>query len=366
MNVPFVDLKMQYRQIQDEVQATILGVLESQEFIQGEFAKKFAHQFLSLHGGSFGVGCSNGTSAIALVLRALGIGPGDEVLVPNNTFIGTVEPIVEVGAVPVLVEVNDQHQLDIQDLNKKITMRSKALIAVHLYGMSEDLEKLVTWCTDNKVVLLEDCAQAHLAMCGGRAVGTFGAAGTFSFYPGKNLGAYGDAGFVLSNSEDLIQKVSMLLDHGRKDKYLHQFFGGNNRIDGIQAAILSVKLKYLQDWTNRRQQAARRYDVLLEAEGFKVLKPIEGSVPAYHLYVVEVSNRDSVLHALKSKGIGVGIHYPIPLNCQPAFSELGYRPGQFKKSEYLANRILSLPLFPEITEAQIQTVVDSFLVVAEP
>lgn len=366
MNIPLVDLKAQIEKIGPEIQTAMQEVIDSQAFIQGPFAQKFAEDFLKAHGGSYGVGCANGTSAITLVLRALGIGPGDEVLVPNNTFIGSVEPIVEVGAKPVLVETTEDHyHLDLEDLDRKRTANTKALIAVHLYGLSENIKTLQTWCCENGLSLVEDCAQAHLAKFESQAVGTFGVAGTFSFYPGKNLGAFGDAGFVLSEDKALIEKVKMLLDHGRKDKYLHEISAGNYRIDALQAAILSVKTKYIAEWSERRRQAAARYDLKLKEAGFKVLSPLPDSTPVYHLYLVEVSNRDEVMMTLKEKGIASGIHYPVTMNSQPAFSGYGYKSGQFPVSEKAAQRIMSLPIFPEITPEQIDLISETFLTVAK-
>jgi dTDP-4-amino-4,6-dideoxygalactose transaminase len=366
-HIPFVDLDKQYQSLKTDIRNAIDEVLESKAFIQGKYAKTFAEKYLELHGGSHGVGCANGTSAITLVLRALGIGPGDEVLVPNNTFIGTLEPIFEVGAIPVLVDsLPKTYTLDLEDLESKITDSTRAVIPVHLYGHTENMNALMRLSEKYGFKIIEDCAQAHMAQFDGKAVGTFGVAGTFSFYPGKNLGAYGDAGFILTESQDILKRVSMLLDHGRTDKYSHEIIAGNFRMDGIQAAILTVKLEHLKKWTEDRLKHALQYDSILKPKGFQVLEPFSESAPVYHLYVVEVSNRKEVLDHMEKQNIACGVHYPIPMSQQPALRDLGYKVGEFPESERAAQKIMSLPIFPELTETQIQFITDEFLKVAKP
>lgn len=363
--IPFMDLGAQIKSLEPELRLAMDEILRTKNFIQGPAVQRFSAHFLKVHGGTYGVGCSNGTSAITVALRALGIGPGDEVLVPNHTFFGTVEPIVEVGAIPVLVDVEQEfRQLDLQFAERHVSAKTRAIIPVHLYGMAEPMDQIMAFAREHKLKVIEDCAQAQCAKWGGQAVGTFGDLGTFSFYPGKNLGAFGDAGYILTESEKHFEFVRRYIDHGRADKYLHDFFGGNFRIDALQAAILDVKLSQLEKWSERRRELAKAFDERLVAKGFRVLKPRKNSTPVYHLYVVEVANRSEVQAHLKSVGIDSGVHYPVMLNCQPAFASLGYKRGQFPVSEQMAERILSLPFFPEMTMVQMQRVVDEFLKVA--
>jgi dTDP-4-amino-4,6-dideoxygalactose transaminase len=311
------------------------------------------------------VGCANGTSAITVALRALEIGPGDEVLVPNHTFFGTVEPVVEVGAVPVLVDIDPQyHQLDLEDAARKVTKKTKCIIPVHLYGLPEPMDQIMAFAGRHGLRVIEDCAQAHLAKWNGQPVGIFGDIATFSFYPGKNLGAFGDAGFIMTQNEKLFTWIKKYINHARQDKYIHEFFGGNFRMDGMQGAVLTAKLSPIAEWTERRRELAKAYDEEFKAKGFCVLKPRPGSEPVYHLYVIEVSNREQVMEELDRKKIGYGVHYPVPLNQQPAFERFGYKKGQFPVSERMASRILSLPFFPEMTVEQMQTVTKEFLKVA--
>lgn len=366
MKVPFLDLDAQYEAIKPEVQQAISEVLESKKFIQGEYAETFAQDFLKVHGADYGVGCSNGTSAITLALRALNIGPGDEIITVANTFFATVEAIAEVGAKVILVDCEPGNYLiNIDQVAEVITDKTKAVIPVHLYGNPVDMERLVELCRPKGIHLIEDSAQAHLATFNGQAVGTFGDAGTFSFYPGKNLGAYGDAGFVTCRDEELTNKVAMHLNHGRTKKYEHDFLAGNYRMDGIQAAILSVKTKYIDQWTNQRIAAGDYYDQKLKAHGFKVIEKDERAKCVHHLYVVETGNREEVMQSLKDVGISTGIHYPIPMNLQPACKDLGYGEGSFPVAERTCERIVSLPIFPEITREQQDYVVEEFLKVAQ-
>jgi dTDP-4-amino-4,6-dideoxygalactose transaminase len=365
--VPFMDLAAQIKSLEAALRHSMEQVLQSHQFIQGPALERFNQNFLRLHGSRFGTGCANGTSAITVALRALGIGPGDEVLVPNHTFIATAEAVVEVGATPVLVEINEGHrQMDLQFAETKLTAHSKALIPVHLYGLPEPMDQIMTFARKNHLKVIEDCAQAQEAKWQGQPVGTFGDLATFSFYPGKNLGAFGDAGFIASEDAQLFDFVKRYIDHGRKSKYEHEFFGSNYRMDGLQAAVLDVKLTKLAEWNERRRQLAKAYDEQLGPKGFRLLMPHAEALPVYHLYVVEMSNRDEVHKHLLDQGIGCGIHYPLPLSCQPAFARLGYKRGQYPVSENMSARILSLPFFPEMTQAQMQTVVRELLKVARP
>lgn len=308
--IPFMDLEAQIKSLEPELRRAVDEIITSKAFIQGPALARFNQNFLKVHGGKFGVGCSNGTSAITVALRALGVGAGDEVLVPNHTFFGTLEPIVEVGARPVLVDTDEEfQQLDLKLAAKAVTAKTKAIIPVHLYGLPEPMDEIMDFARAHKLKVVEDCAQAHLAKWNGRAVGTFGDLATFSFYPGKNLGAFGDAGFISTENAELFDFVKRYIDHGRKEKYTHEFFGGNFRMDGMQAAVLDVKLTKMEEWTKRRQELAKSFDERLKPKGFKVLTPRPGAVPVYHLYVVQVSNREEVMAHFKKEGIGCGVHY---------------------------------------------------------
>ena len=332
MNIPFVDLKTQYNNIKEEIKKAINEVLESQKFIQGEYEKDFSTEFARIHGSQFAVGCSNGTSAITVALRSLGIGPGDEVITQANSFFATPEAIVEVGATPVFVDCEDDtYSISITGIEECINEKTKAIIPVHLYGNPASMIEVKSLADKYNLKVIEDCAQAHLAHIDGKAVGTFGEFGTFSFYPGKNLGAYGDAGAVISQDRDLHQKATMHINHGRIKKYEHDFCAGNFRMDGIQAAILKVKLKYIEQWTEARIQHAKRYDELLSDLPLKSMKARGKCV--YHLYPIEVENRDLVMEAFSKEGIGHGVHYPIPLHLQPALSFMGHKVGDFPISE---------------------------------
>lgn len=366
MSVPFVDLEAQYKQIKDEVLGAVKEVIESRKFIMGDYEKDFSKSFCEVHGSKFGVGCSNGTSAITVALRSLGIKQDDEVITPANSFFATPEAIVEVGATPVLVDCYpDTYSVNLEELEAAINEKTKAIIPVHLYGNPADMIEIKAIADKHNLKIIEDCAQGHLAGINGKAVGTFGEFGTFSFYPGKNLGAYGDAGEVITQDEDLLTTATMHINHGRVKKYEHDFCAGNFRMDGIQAAVLSIKTKYISNWTDKRIQAAKMYDELLKTKGFKTLTVKDGYKCVYHLYPVEVENRDEVMEHLKSKGIGCGIHYPIPLHKQPALKYLGYKDGDFPVSEKSALKMVSLPMFPEITPEQINEVASAFLEVAK-
>ena len=358
-NIPFLDLAAQYRNIKPEIQAAIGEVLDSMALVQNRFCRQFAQEFLARHGGHFGVGCSNGTSALILALRALEIGSGDEVITVNNTFFATVEAIAAVGAKPVLVDcLPDTYGIDCSMVDRAVTTKTKAIIPVHLYGNPCNMDALCELARAHNLHIIEDCAQAHLATWKGQAVGTFGAAGTFSFYPGKNLGAYGDAGFVLTRDRQLLDTVTMHLNHGRMSKYEHQFMAENYRMDDIQGAVLRVKCQYLREWTDRRVSIAGQYDELLKVKGYKVIHVEPESECVYHLYIVETDKREEVVEIFKANNIGYGIHYPVPMSRQPACQELGYKRGSFPVSECIAERILSLPLYPEMTDEAVRRVAE--------
>lgn len=367
VKIPLVDLHRQHAEIGDEILSAITEVVESQYFINGPRVRKFEQEFAKYHGNAFGVGCANGTSAISLVLDALGIGPGDEVITVSHTFFATAGSISNAGARIALVDVEPASlTMDIAALEAAITPQTRAVIPVHLYGTPADMSSIKQLAEKHDLYVIEDAAQAHLARWSGQPVGTFGDAATFSFYPAKNLGAYGDAGFVLSTTKALANRVKQLANHGRTKKYEHELLGNNARMDEIQAAVLSVKLAYLENWNATRRTMAARYDAALVPAGFKVLQPPQQAEPVYHLYVVEVSNREEVRKHLSEKGIETGIHYPVPIHLQPVYAEQGWRRGQFPITERAVERILSLPLCGNICEASVEATIESFLEIARP
>lgn len=356
--ISIVDLNKQFQLIRSEILAKTEEILTSCSYIHGRYVADFENEFAAVHNADYCSGCSNGTSALFLALASIGIGPGDEVITAPNTFIATAEAISHTGAKPVFVDVDPlTYTLDPDLLENVITARTKAIVPVHLYGNPADMNRIIDVASRHGLAVVEDCAQAHLATYRGEKVGTLGSAGAFSFYPGKNLGACGDAGAVLSNDLALIDKVRKLLNHGRSEKYIHEIIGYNHRMDEIQAGILSVKLKYLRHWTDERIKLAGRYSKLLgEHNAIGIPHVQDGGEHVYHLYVVQLDDRDRVAEVLCSKGIATGIHYPLPLHLQPAYQYLGYKRGDFPVTERLAERVLSLPMFPELTNSEIETV----------
>jgi dTDP-4-amino-4,6-dideoxygalactose transaminase len=366
--IPLVNLRRQYVALKDDIAAAIDAVLDSQHFIKGPAVRAFETAWLSALGASHGSGCSNGTSALSLALQGLGIGAGDEVITTAHTFIATAEAICHVGATPVFVDIDPaSYTVDPAAVAAAVTPRTRAIMPVHLYGAAADMDALLGVADRHSLAVVEDAAQAHLGRWHGRALGTLGDAGTFSFYPGKNLGAYGDAGFVVARDRRVAETIERLIDHGRQrgSKYLHDVVGQNQRMDDLQAAVLSVKLRHLDAWTATRRAHAARYDARLKPAGFKVIEPLAGSEPVYHLYVVEVADRDAVMEALRARGVGCGVHYPVPLHLQPAFAGSAAR-GALPKAERAADHVLSLPICGSITEDEVDRVCDAVLAVARP
>ena len=364
--IPLVDLDKQYASIKSEISAKIEEVIASKAFIQGKYAGEFGDRFAAMHDCPFGIGCSNGTAAIALALEALGVGRGDEVITTTHTFIATAEAICHVGATPVFVDIDPvTYTIDATKIAERITARTKAIIPVHLYGHPADMDRIMKLARERNLKVIEDCAQAHCATLNGRPVGSFGDAGTFSFYPGKNLGAYGDAGAIVTKASETAERVRLLLDHGRDKKYVHKIVGYNQRMDGLQAGILLVKLQYLREWTRKRQEHAALYSASLKDCADIVLPSALHSVShVYHLYVIQCGNRDQAIEHLKAKGIAASIHYPVPLHLQPAFGYLGYRKGDFPVTERIAERILSLPMYPELLPEEIRYICSEIKAVA--
>ncbi|MEL6301956.1 MAG: DegT/DnrJ/EryC1/StrS family aminotransferase [Pseudomonadota bacterium] len=357
MNVPFVDLKAQYSSIQSDIDSAIAGVIADAAFIGGPRVSAFEESFAEKIGATHCIGVANGTDAIYIVLKMLGIGEGDEVITVANSWISTSEVITQTGASVVFVDADEFYQLDSTKLEAAITPRTKAVIPVHLYGQACDLSKIKSICDAHRLYMVEDCAQAHLSEWDGRKVGTFGIAATFSFYPGKNLGAYGDAGAIVTSDEAFAVECRRYARHGALIKHQHTVEGINSRLDGIQAAILSAKLPHLDDWTEKRQAAASLYDELLESAGTLELPRVRDLAShVYHLYVVQVDQREQVQTALKSRGIQTAVHYPTALPLLPAYHYLGKHASDFPCASANQSRILSLPIYPEISRKQIQHV----------
>jgi dTDP-4-amino-4,6-dideoxygalactose transaminase len=362
MQVPFLDLKMQYQSIKEEINPAIQNILDNTSFILGKAVTDFESDFAEAHNVKHCFGVSSGTDGNHLASWSLGISYGDEVIIPANTFIATVWGATLCGAKPVFVDCDPiSYNLDPQKIEGAITDKTKAIVAVHLYGQAADLDSISEIAKENNLFLIEDCAQAHLAEYKSKRVGGLGNTACFSFYPGKNLGAYGEAGAVTTNDDTVSDRLRVLRDHGALKKYHHNSLGHNYRMEGIQGAVLGVKLKHLNKWTEARRNVASKYHELLGGME-EIILPTELSYAkhVYHLFVIQVAGgsakRDKLISFLKENGISTGLHYPIPLHLQKCFSELGYKKGDFPISEKLAEGGLSLPMYPELSEAQIEYV----------
>lgn len=350
--VPFADLYAQYQSIKPEIDAAIESVIKSSAFIRGPFVEKFESEFSEMIGVKHCVSCANGTDAIYIAMHALGVQPGDEVITTAHSWIATSETISQAGANVVFCDTEkDSFNIDASQIEAKITPRTVGIIPVHLYGQPADMDAIMAIAQKHGLWVIEDCAQAHLARYKGRYVGTFGQAATFSFYPGKNLGAMGDAGAVVSNDTSLSDRMAMFARHGGLKKGDHQIEGINSRLDGLQAAILSVKLRRLAAWTVSRRQKAARYDGLLKGIS-EVNTPaeVENREHVFHLYVIRHENRDELASALATNGIQTVINYPVALPFLPAYSRLGHKPEDFPNAWSNQSRILSLPIYPELDE----------------
>jgi dTDP-4-amino-4,6-dideoxygalactose transaminase len=356
--IPFVDLKAQYQSIKDEVNSAVLQVLESCQFVLGPEVGAFEEEFAAYCGTSHALGTSSGTSALHLALLAAGIGPGDEVITTPFTFVATVAAIYYTGATPVFVDIDPRSfTLDPGRLEAAVTNRTKAVLPVHLYGQPADMDPIMEIARARGLVVIEDAAQAHGAEYKGRRVGGIGDLGCFSFYPGKNLGAYGEGGLVATNNPKYARTVRMLRDWGAERKYHHELKGYNYRLEGIQGAVLRVKLRHIEAWTEARRKIAAEYDLRLKdfaAAAAPEAMPYARHV--YHVYAVRVADRSSIQEALDARGIQTGIHYPIPVHLLPAYADLGYHEGDFPESERAATEVLSLPMFAELSVSQAQTV----------
>ena len=356
--IPLVDLKAQYRTIRPEVDAAIQKVLDDAAFIMGPDVEKFESEFASFCKANVSIGVSSGTAALMLALHAVGVGVGDEVVTSSHTFTATAEAISALGAKPIFVDIDPHtYNMDPNRLADSITSETRAILPVHIYGQPADMKQINDVAATHKLPVIEDAAQAHGATLNGRTVGTLGDMACFSFYPGKNLGAYGDAGALTTNNEALSEKVRLLRNHGRRSKYLHDIIGYGERLDTLQAAILRVKLEHLAGWIDARRRRAARYTSLLAELEITLPYVAPEADPAWHLYVIRTPHRDEMLDFLQARGIGAGIHYPTPLHLQPAYAHLGYQRGELPITEIVANTCLSLPIYPEMTDQQQDRVV---------
>lgn len=355
--IPFVDLKAQYRSIKDEVQTAINRVLDNTSFILGPEVQAFEDAFAAYVDAKYCVALNSGTAAVQVAVQSCGVGAGDEVIIPANTFFATAEGVSTAGATPVLVDADPvSYNLDVSKIEAAITPRTRAIMPVHLYGQSADLAPIMAIANKHGLMVIEDAAQAHGSQYQGKRVGAIGRAGCFSFYPGKNLGAYGEGGALVTNDEEVARQARLLRDHGSAKKYHHEIVGYNFRLEGLQGAVLNVKLKYLDQWNDLRRAHAAQYNELLAGAGVITPTEMEYARHIYHLYVIQCDDRDGLQKTLGAADIQTGIHYPIPIHLQPAYASLGHRPGDFPESERQAGRILSLPMFPELTGEQIEAV----------
>ena len=362
MSIPLVDLKAQYRSIKPEVDAAVAGVLERCDFILGPAVAEFERDFAAFIGAKHCVSVASGTDALWMAMQALGIGPGDKVLLPANTFIATALAVSDAGATPVLVDMDPaSYTIDVEAARRALVPGVKAIIPVHLYGQPADMRGVTDLAVDKGLIVIEDAAQAHGAVHRDGRCGTLGVASGFSFYPGKNLGAYGDGGAVCTDDDALAEQMRKLRNWGGTVKYHHPERGFNSRLDTVQAAVLGVKLKRLAEWNARRRRVAAWYREALAPLQDRIELPAEAPWTVehvYHLYVIRLrrGDRDAVLKALNEQGVGAGIHYPIPVHLQGAYADLGLGAGSFPESEAAAKSILSLPIFAELTREQVETV----------
>lgn len=367
MQIPFVNLKAQYETLKDEMAEAIRGVLDSAQYIGGEALASFERDFAAYCQVRYARGVANGTDAIHLALRALGIGHGDEVITTAHTFIATAAGIVATGARPVLVDIDpDTYTIDPKMIERAVTDRTKAIIAVHLFGQPADMGPIKDIARRHGLYVVEDAAQAHGAEYQGVRTGALGDVACFSFYPAKNLGAYGDGGAVTTNNAAIAERIERLRDHGRTTHYSHAEIGFNSRLDALQAAVLQVKLRRLDEWNTNRRRAAEWYAEEFAQSGINTPLVRTGSTHVYHLYVIATDDRDAMRIKLDEAGVATGIHYPLPLHLQPALAYLGYRQGDLPCCETLAARSLSLPMFPELTRDQVRHIAAIVGNAAEP
>lgn len=358
--VPFVDLKQQYASIKTEVDAAIARVIENTSFILGPEVRAFEAAFAEYVGARACIAVNSGTAALQLALMAAGVGAGDEVIVPSFTFFATAEAVSVLGATPVFVDVDPvSYTVTAAAFERVITPRTRAVIPVHLYGQAADLDPILELARRHNLHVIEDAAQAHGAEYKDKRVGALGSAGCFSFYPSKNLGAYGEAGAVVTNDEQFATRLRLLRDHGSTSKYAHAIVGYNFRMEEIQAAVLNVKLPHLKSWNDARRARAARYNAALSNSSLVLPREMDYARHVYHVYAVQSEQRDELQKSLTAAGVQTGVHYPIPIHLQPAYASLGYKRGDLPVTEALAERVLSLPMFPELSDGQIDRVAEA-------
>lgn len=359
MDIQFVDLHKQYEPLKEEILSGIAKVLDGMHLFLGENVQQLEKDFANFCGAEYGIGVSDGTTALHIILRALGIGPGDEVITVSHTFIATAEAIILTGATPVFVDINQStYLMDVNQVEAKITSHTKAILPVHLYGQTVDMDPILDIAKRHNLRIVEDACQAHGSEYKGRKAGSIGDAAAFSFYYSKNLGAYGEGGFITTNDSELAGTMRKIRDHGSGVRYHHDIIGFNGRLDEIQAVVLRAKLPYLADYNLKRREHAHIYNELFMGSTVIMPSEIPGNKPVYHLYVVRVPKRDELQAHLKGLGIFTGIHYPIPLHLQKALEFLGYKVGDFPVTERIANEILSLPMYAELKDEEITYVAD--------
>ena len=358
--IPYNDLKAQYRSIKNEIDTAVLRVLDSTQYILGEEVAAFEREFAGYCRASQAIGVNSGTSALHLALLAAGVGPGDEVITVPFTFVATVSAICYTGATPVLVDIEpDYFTMDPSKIEAAITPKTKAIMPVHLYGQPADMDPIMDIARRRSLTVIEDAAQAHGSDYHGRRCGSIAEIAGFSFYPGKNLGAYGEGGAITTTRADVAATCRTLRDWGRGQRYEHRVKAFNYRMDGIQGAILRVKLRHLEAWTERRRQVAEWYAAALDPDTVRLPQARPGCRHVYHVYAVRTDDREKLREALDNQGIQTGVHYPIPVHLQPAHADLGYHAGDFPVAEQVAREVLSLPIFPEMTREQVQTVAEA-------
>lgn len=364
MQIPFIDFKKLHEPIKEETNKAIQNVISNNAFILGKAVTDFENDFAKAHGVKHCIGVSSGTDANHLALWALDIKKDDEIVIPANTFIATAWGATLCGATPVFVDCEtESYNIDPKKIEEKITPKTKAIVAVHLYGQPADMDELRKVADKHNLILIEDAAQSHIAEYKGKRIGGLSKAASFSFYPGKNLGAFGEGGAVTTNDDELAQKIRMLRDHGSMKKYYHEYYGHNYRMEGIQGAVLGVKLKYLEDWTKKRRHAAKKYcELLKDVKQIKLPEEMSYANHVYHLFVIQTKDRDKLQKFLNENEVSTGLHYPIPLHLQKCFEHLGYKRGDFPVTEKLADECLSLPMFPDLSDEQIEFACDKIKV----
>ncbi|MGB2961837.1 MAG: DegT/DnrJ/EryC1/StrS family aminotransferase [Candidatus Omnitrophota bacterium] len=360
MQIPLLDLTAQYKSIKDEIDEALDRVVTSQHFILGGEVEAFEKEVAGYAGTKYAIGVASGTDALTLSLRACGIGEGDEVITSPFTFFATAESISQVGARPVFADIDPEtYNIDPEKMEAAITKNTKAVIPVYLYGQSADMARIMDIAEKNKLKVIEDCAQAMGAEYKGKSCGSFGDCGCLSFFPSKNLGGFGDGGMIVTNDEELMNKIKMIRVHGSSKQYIHEFIGYNSRLDSLQAAILRVKLKYLDNWIEGRRRNAAYYDSYFKNTDVVTPKESPDAKHTYHQYTISIKERDALSAYLKQKGIGSRVYYPLSLHLQPCYKELGYREGDFPVTEKVCREVLSIPVYPELTGEQLAYVADS-------